>query len=128
MSPPWKSAPGCCRACAEVLRGNRYELRNATMLDLIRTVYNVNADKVTGGPSWLEWNRYDVRALAPDGSQPAVLREMLKALLADRLGLKLREDQVTATGMALKVIGAGTPNSFAPPALALLAGVEQAES
>ena len=97
-----------------VLRGNRYELRNATMLDLIRTAYNVNADKVSGGPSWLEWNRYDVRALAPEGSQPAALREMLKALLADRFGLKLREDQVTTTGMALKVIGAGTPKQLRP--------------
>ena len=49
-----------------VLRGTRYELRNATMVDLIRTAYNVQPEKITGGPSWLEWNRFDIAALAPE--------------------------------------------------------------
>jgi len=97
-----------------VLRGDRYELRNATMVDLIRTAYNVNADKVTGGPSWLEWNRYDIAALAPEGTAPPALREMLKALLAERFGLRVREDQVTTPGMALKLIAPGTPKAFRP--------------
>jgi hypothetical protein len=34
-----------------MLRGTRYELRNATMADLIRTAYNVQPEKITGGPS-----------------------------------------------------------------------------
>ena len=53
-----------------VLRGNRYELRNATMVDLIRTAYGVVPDKIAGGPSWLEWNRCDIAALAPEGPRP----------------------------------------------------------
>ncbi|HXA49673.1 MAG TPA: TIGR03435 family protein, partial [Candidatus Acidoferrum sp.] len=44
------------------LRGGRYEVRNATMVDLVRTAYNVDADKVLGGPSWLEMDRFDVFA------------------------------------------------------------------
>jgi len=36
------------------LRGGRYEMRYATMVDLIRVAYNVDAEKVLGGPSWLE--------------------------------------------------------------------------
>ena len=48
------------------LRGNRSEIRNAHMVDLIRTAYNVQQpDRITGGPSWLEWNRFDITALAP---------------------------------------------------------------
>src|SRR5687768_13064085 len=58
------------------LRDTRYELRNASMVDLIRTAYGVSPEKITGGPAWLEWNRYDVAALAPAGSTPAQLREM----------------------------------------------------
>src|SRR5688500_4297665 len=87
------------------LRDTRYELRNASMVDLIRTAYGVTPEKITGGPAWLEWNRYDVAALAPAGSTPAQLREMLKALLAERFKLAVREDMTTATGMALKVNG-----------------------
>jgi uncharacterized protein (TIGR03435 family) len=97
-----------------VPRGNRYELRNATMLDLVRLAYNVTADKVSGGPSWLEWTRYDVAGLAPEGTAAPVLRDMLKALLVDRFGLKVREDQVATTGMALKLVGTGTPKTFRP--------------
>ena len=99
-----RSAPGLRGG---VLRGNRYELRNATMLDLVRTAYDVPASRVTGGPNWLEWNRYDIAGLAPAGTQPAALREMLKALLVERFGLKAREDQTTTPGFALKVAAGG---------------------
>jgi len=86
-----------------ILRDNRYELRNATMVDLIRTAYNVQAERITGGPSWLEWNRWDIAAIAPEGTPPPRLQEMLRTLLADRFNLKVREDTATVTNMALKV-------------------------
>jgi hypothetical protein len=35
-----------------VLRGERYDLRKATMLDLIRIACNVDPDTVVGGPNW----------------------------------------------------------------------------
>jgi uncharacterized protein (TIGR03435 family) len=88
-----------------VLRGNRYELRNASMVDLIRTAYGVQPERISGGPSWLEWNRWDVAALAPEGTPPPRLLEMLKTLLAERFKLVVREDTVATTGMALKVAG-----------------------
>jgi uncharacterized protein (TIGR03435 family) len=87
------------------LRGNRYEIRNATMVDLIRAAYNVQPEKISGGPTWLEWNRFDIAALAPEKTPPDRLREMLKTLLAERFKLTLREDSVTTTAMALKVKG-----------------------
>lgn len=86
-----------------LLRGTRYELRNATMVDLIRTAYNVLPERITGGPSWLEWNRFDIAALAPEGTPPERVREMLKTLLAERFTLVVREDMATTTALALKV-------------------------
>src|SRR5438132_8251269 len=47
------------------LRGERYEVHYANMVDLIRTAYTFDADKVVGGPSWLEFDRFDVTALVP---------------------------------------------------------------
>ena len=87
------------------LRGNRYEIRNATMVDLIRTAYNVQPERISGGPTWLEWNRFDIAALAPEKTPPDRLREMLKTLLAERFKLVVREDSVTTTAMALKIKG-----------------------
>src|SRR6185437_756058 len=54
-----------------VLRGDRYDLRKATMLDLIQIAYNVDPDTVLGGPNWLEFDRFDIAANAPAGTSPA---------------------------------------------------------
>jgi uncharacterized protein (TIGR03435 family) len=67
-----------------VLRAGRYEIRKATMLDLIKTAYGVDPDVVFGGPSWLEWDRFDVIAKAPENTPPATVKRMLQLLLADR--------------------------------------------
>ena len=32
------------------------------MLDMIRTAYNVDADKIYGGPSWLDYARFEILA------------------------------------------------------------------
>ena len=34
-------------------RGGRYEIKQATMLDLVRIAYGSTNDKILGGPSWL---------------------------------------------------------------------------
>ena len=69
------------------LNGDRYEIRRATMLDLVRMAYGVDADKITGGPSWLDYDRFEIVAKAPAGTRPDVLLLMLQGLLADRFGL-----------------------------------------
>src|SRR5215469_17724081 len=51
-------------------KGGRYELHNATMLDLIRTAYGVNENNIVGGPSWLELDRFDVVAKIPQNTSP----------------------------------------------------------
>src|SRR6266480_1336635 len=53
-----------------ILRAGRYELRRATRVDLIRNAYGVDADKVVGGPSWFEADRFDVIAKAPPSTPP----------------------------------------------------------
>jgi uncharacterized protein (TIGR03435 family) len=69
------------------LRGDRYVLRQATMVDLIATAYGVDADNVLGGPIWLETDRFDVIAKAPATTSPATLKLMLRSLLTDRFKL-----------------------------------------
>ncbi len=74
------------------LTAGRYELRRATMLDLIRTAYAVDAGKVFGGPSWLDYDRFDILAKAPPNTGSATLRLMLQSLLADRFKLVAKQD------------------------------------
>lgn len=67
--------------------GGRYELRNATLTDLIRTAWDVSAASVVGGPNWLDVKRYDVTAIAPAGSSAESFRSMLRELLKERFQL-----------------------------------------
>lgn len=73
-------------------RSGRYEIHTASMLDLIRTAWDIDADKVIAGPSWLEMDRFDVIAKVPPNTKPEALKEMLQSLLADRFDLKIRKD------------------------------------
>src|ERR1700689_980342 len=66
------------------LRGTRYLVRQATMVDLISLAYEIDNDKILGGPSWLETDRFDVSARAPAGSAPEQAKFMLQTLLAER--------------------------------------------
>lgn len=75
-----------------MLRGERYDLRKATMLDMIRLAYGVDADKVAGGPSWLDLDRFSVAGKAPASTPPPVVNQMLQALLADRFKLMVHID------------------------------------
>jgi uncharacterized protein (TIGR03435 family) len=91
-----------------VLRGARYDLRKATMLDLIRIAYKVEPEMILGGPNWLEFDRFDIAAEAPPSSSPETVRLMLQSLLADRFKLLLHKDTRPMPAYALTP-GKGSP-------------------
>jgi len=74
------------------VRAGQYELRTATMLDLISAAYNMNPANIAGGPSWIENDRFDIVAKVPAGTTPESIRPMLRALLADRFHLVVHND------------------------------------
>jgi uncharacterized protein (TIGR03435 family) len=86
VSAPGADASGGARA------PGRFELRGVTMLRLIMTAYGVEEDRVMGGPSWLDVDRFDIIAKAPSSLSEATLQPMLQALLADRFKLAIRNE------------------------------------
>lgn len=89
-----------------VLRSGRYDLRNATMLDLITTAYGFEADLVIGGPRWLESRRFDIAATAPDGASADALKAMLQTMLADQFKLAVHKDTKPVPAFVLTTGGA----------------------
>jgi uncharacterized protein (TIGR03435 family) len=87
----------------------RYEIHNATMVDLIRTAFPVSADNVLGGPSWLEFDRFDVIALTPPGTSSDSGKVMLQSLLADRFKLVVHNETKPVAGLVLS-LGKGKQN------------------
>ena len=80
---------------------DRYELRRATMSDLIHTAYNVDVDRIYGGPSWLDYDRFEVVAKTKAGTPSETLRLMLQTLLAERFHLVVKPDTREVPGYLL---------------------------
>jgi uncharacterized protein (TIGR03435 family) len=70
----------------------RYEVRYATLVDLIRIAYGMDPERIVGGPNWIEYDRFDVIAIGPKGSTAESRKLMLQSLMADRFGLKIHTD------------------------------------
>ena len=95
------------------LRGTRYLVRQGTIVDLISLAYDVDNDKILGGPSWLDIVRFDVSARAPEHSSPEQAKLMLQTLLAQRFNLKIHKDSKELPGF---VLSAGSGKTKMKPA------------
>jgi len=69
--------------------GERYLATNTDLRLLIMEAYGVRLDQVTGGPDWINRERYDLNATAGRRCSPAEMRVMLQTLLAERFHLRL---------------------------------------
>ena len=85
------------------VRGGRYEVKYATMVDLIHIAYGFDNDKVLGGPNWLEMDRFDVIAKVPADSTSETHKLMLQSLLQDRFKLVVHKDTRPLPTYALTV-------------------------
>ena len=74
------------------IRDGRYEIKTATMVDLIRYAYGFENDKILEGPNWLELDRFDVTAKVPDDTTPDNRKLMLQSLLSERFRLVVKKD------------------------------------
>jgi len=75
------------RKVGPVIAGGLFQMRNATILDMINAAYGFDSRKVTGGPQWLDWDRFDVNAVAPPDSNAESQKAMLGTMLTDRFKL-----------------------------------------
>jgi uncharacterized protein (TIGR03435 family) len=85
---------------------------------LITLAYGVSDFQVTGGPSWINSERYDIQAKEPDliiaemqklseDQREELSRSMVQSLLADRFKLKLRHQTKELPAYALVVAKSG---------------------
>jgi uncharacterized protein (TIGR03435 family) len=86
------------------LENGRYVLRQATIADLITTAYGLkDSSYLHGGPSWLEWDRWDVTGKIPPGTTEATAKQMLQSLLKDRFNLAVHSGDVPVPSYVLTV-------------------------
>ncbi|HVW08231.1 MAG TPA: TIGR03435 family protein [Bryobacteraceae bacterium] len=69
------------------LRNGHLKSSNATMRQILQVAWGLSSVQITG-PSWLDSDRYDLDAKAPDGVPDTELKPMLQALLKERFNLQ----------------------------------------
>src|ERR1700676_1539720 len=111
---------GELRMAIDVQPGGRVIMRNVPMKVLIVFAYHLRPEALAGGPPWLESERFDVVAKAPQSASPDDVRRMAQTLLAERFKLAVHTEQKIMPAYAL-VVGKLGPK-LQPSATELLSG------
>lgn len=82
--------------------GGRFVTINVPLRLVIRTAFQVQNDQIVGAPDWLDTDRFDINAKAPDDIRPEHIAPMIQALLADRFKLTTRRDTRELPVLALE--------------------------
>jgi uncharacterized protein (TIGR03435 family) len=85
------TSPGFVQTFGGVLRDGLYIYRDATILNLIESAYDVSEDSISGGPGWVGFDLFDVVAKVPADTTQSNANLMLRSLLADRFGLVIHQ-------------------------------------
>ncbi|HLW76795.1 MAG TPA: TIGR03435 family protein, partial [Bryobacteraceae bacterium] len=73
--------------------GERYVASNATLKTMLSVAYRIRPEQITGGPDWVDNDRFDMNAKAEKPSNPEELHAMLINLLVERFQLKFHRDK-----------------------------------
>jgi len=91
---------------------NRSGMLNTTstsVYDLIKFAYDVHPKQITGGPAWLESDKFDVSGKPDTAGIPSInqLKAMVQKLLADRFALKFHREPKELSVWAIVVAKGG---------------------
>jgi uncharacterized protein (TIGR03435 family) len=104
------------------IRGQEVSAINVTVNWMIKLGYNVHAHQISGGPAWLDSDRYDTVGRSDTPGQPNrdQMKLMFRKLLVDRFQLRFHIEKkelpvyamvVARTGLKIAVSN-GDPNDF----------------
>ena len=87
------------------LRGRQFSTLNTSVSDIITFAYGLHARQITGGPAWMESEKYDVTAKPAGEGQPndKQWKIMFQKLLADRFQLTFHREKKELSVYAIVV-------------------------
>jgi uncharacterized protein (TIGR03435 family) len=83
------------------------EMRNTTLITLVRSAYDLNEFQVSGGPKWADTERFIVNVKYPATSTREQRDQMMRKMLADRFKLEFHRETRTLSEYALVVAKGG---------------------
>lgn len=87
------------------VKGRQFFTFNTSLTDLITFAYGVHARQITGGPAWMESEKYDLTAQPEGEGQPndRQWKTMFQKLLADRFQLTFHREKKELSVYAIVV-------------------------
>ena len=104
------------------VQGRRFSTVNTSVSDMIAFAYELHARQITGGPAWMESDKFDISGEPDSDGMPndKQLKGMMQKLLADRFQLKFHRDKKELSVYVLTVGKTGpklTPSGGDPNGL-----------
>src|SRR5262249_587870 len=87
-----KPPDGFAMGLVQVLPGGRLRATAATARVLVQRAYQVRPDQISGGPSWIQSDRYDIEAKGDESATQQQVWQMLQLPLEDRFQVKVRRE------------------------------------
>jgi uncharacterized protein (TIGR03435 family) len=97
----------CCSSSWNSTPGGRISMKNQSLKNLIKIAYKVKDDQISGGPKWIDSDRYDIDAKAETAAKDPQIMLMLQSLLAERFHLSFHRGTKQVAGFALVVAKTG---------------------
>jgi uncharacterized protein (TIGR03435 family) len=101
-NPPREAPP------IAVVRGDRFIAPGTTVRDLIRVANLVEEIQITGGPAWIESERFAIEASTGPGITADDARAMIRAMLVERFKLKTHTEKRDLQGFSLIAVRGNT--------------------
>jgi uncharacterized protein (TIGR03435 family) len=95
--------------------GGRLTVTNLRLKDVISQAYGVKYYQISGGPAWLDTERFDIEAKAEGDPSHDLMMRMLQTLLEDRFQLKVHREMKEGAVYTLTVSRGGSKLTEAAP-------------
>ena len=79
-------------ATLRFMPGGAFEANNVTLGSIIRFAYGLRDFQTVGAPEWVDTDRFDIQARAPEGAAESDAPRRLQSLLAERFALKVHRE------------------------------------
>jgi len=104
---------------ARMQGGHQFVVRNYTLKDLIGFAYDLPLRRISGGPSWIEGDTYNILAATPGDLRPSQSEQMamVRKLLEERFQLRyhLEQRELPVYQLSVAKSGAKLKESLAHP-------------
>ncbi len=93
-----------------VVQGENVVVKNFTLKFLIKFAYDMPERQLTGGPGWLDTEKWDIEVNPDTPGSPSVpqMKEILQKLFVERFALKFHEEKRNMAAFAL-IVGKNGP-------------------